>query len=366
MHAIHNIIFYVTGHGFGHATRSSEIINALSKALKGQLFVHIRSNAPRWIFSQNVTAPFEYHFVSIDVGAVQRSFFDVDTLNTLRDSYKFYLKKKNLVKQEVNFIRENNVSLILADIPPVAFDIAQQAKIPGIAIGNFSWDWIYQPYTSEYPQFAKVVAKIKESYNKADLLLQLPFSTAMPVFKKRKKIPMIARKATADPGAVLHQLGIDKIYKDKLILLAFGGLDAAGYIMGGIKKCPEYLFAIPTDQPIPKLDNVITVNSHSNIKFLDLVNTSRLVIGKPGYGLVSECIVNRTPLLYTDRDNFLEYGVMKKQLPKCLPCARIPRYYLFMGEWKESIDYFYKTPLKWPKVPANGADVAAEIIKKYL
>ena len=37
----------------------------------------------------------------------------------------------------------------MADIPFLAGDIAAAAGIPIIAITNFTWDWIYEPYFND-------------------------------------------------------------------------------------------------------------------------------------------------------------------------------------------------------------------------
>ena len=44
------------------------------------------------------------------------------------------------------------IDLIVADIPPMAGDIAAVLGVPCIAIANFTWDWIYEPYATEYLQ----------------------------------------------------------------------------------------------------------------------------------------------------------------------------------------------------------------------
>ena len=68
-----------------------------------------------------------------------------------------------IVNRELDFIRKNEIQFILGDIPPIAFEIAHAAGIPGLAMGNFCWDWIYAPYIAEFPEYAYVIENIREA-----------------------------------------------------------------------------------------------------------------------------------------------------------------------------------------------------------
>ena len=49
-----------------------------------------------------------------------------------------------------------------------------------------------------------------------------------------------------------------------------------------------------------------------------------VVVTKPGYGIISECIANDTAMLYTSRGRFVEYDVMVAEMPRFLRCE-LPR-----------------------------------------
>ena len=49
-------VFYISGHGFGHASRQTEIISAL-RAIRPNLRIVVRTSAPRWLFDLAVTQP---------------------------------------------------------------------------------------------------------------------------------------------------------------------------------------------------------------------------------------------------------------------------------------------------------------------
>ena len=50
------------------------------------------------------------------------------------------------------------------------------------------------------------------------------------------------------------------------------------------------------------------------VEYSDLVNAVDAVITKPGYGIVSECAVNHTRMLYTDRGSFREYDAIMRDM----------------------------------------------------
>ena len=63
-----NILFYVSGHGFGHSVRVIEVIENLGRVMPG-IRVHIRSSAPRWLYERGLSIPFEYHEMSF-IGSI--------------------------------------------------------------------------------------------------------------------------------------------------------------------------------------------------------------------------------------------------------------------------------------------------------
>jgi L-arabinokinase len=90
------------------------------------------------------------------------------------------------------------------------------------------------------------------------------------------------------------------------------------------------------------------------------------VITKPGYGIVSEGIACRTPILYTSRGDFREYDVIVRDMPRYVRCRYISQDDLFAGRWRASLDALVAQPPP-PETPAiNGADVAAEVLCDFV
>ena len=64
------IVFYVSGHGFGHASRAIEVINALIDR-RPDLHVIIRSSVAPWLVARTARAGVELSPVEVDTGMIQ-------------------------------------------------------------------------------------------------------------------------------------------------------------------------------------------------------------------------------------------------------------------------------------------------------
>ena len=87
-----------------------------------------------------------------------------------------------------------------------------------------------------------------------------------------------------------------------------------------------------------------------------------VVVSKPGYGIVSECVANGTALLYTSRGRFIEYDMFVAEMPRVLRCRHISQEDLFAGRWADA-DRALLAQAEAPEQPrTDGADVAADAI----
>ena len=102
------------------------------------------------------------------------------------------------------------------------------------------------------------------------------------------------------------------------------------------------------------------------LRYEDIVAAVDVVVSKPGYGIVSECVANGTPLLYTSRGRFAEYDVMLAEMPRMLRCRYIPQEDLLAGRWRDGVEALLAQdePLERPRV--DGAAMAARAIQQLL
>jgi len=350
------VLFYISGHGYGHSTRMIEVMKNLLKLDPGVKLI-VRTDAPRWLYDLALPeGSYEYSSLKIDVGVVQKDSFTLEKRETLLKYASLIRGKDKLIKEEVRVLRGREVKLVVGDIPPLAFDIAREAEVPSIAIGNFSWDWIYEAFIDEYPQFNYLINDIRTSYSKADLLLRLPLHGEMSAFKRVQDIPLIARQGEGDRQEVLTTLGLGE--KQRVVLLALRPADMERINFQRIEKLDGYLFLTFDKITARNLFHI----PKGQIPFPDLVRASDIVVSKPGYGIVSECIANRTPLLYTSRDDFREYKVLAEYLERSTPSVFIPRDEFFRGDWGEYLEAVKAWESGWTSIPTNGGEEAAKEI----
>lgn len=356
-----HVAFYVTGHGFGHATRMAAVASVLARQTSG-LQISLISTAPEWLFRMNIPCGFRLRRRALDVGVIQVDSIHLDPAATLLAYARLLGPQPAVVEAEAEILRRDGVNLVVADIPPAAFLVAERAGIPAIGISNFSWDWIYADYVRALPNHGPILEQIRQAYRRADLFLRLPFHGDCGAFTAIRDIPMIARRARRSREEVRRLLRLDG--SRPVILLSFGGFEIQGVDFDRVERLSEYCFL--TTQPTPRpLRNVraVTLNGFS---YEDLVAHADAVITKPGYGIVSDCLANRTPVLYTARGQFAEYGPLVAGLERFGVAAFIGNEDLLAGNWRGSLDALLRLPRTWPDLPANGAEVAARILRAYL
>lgn len=347
------IRYYITGHGLGHASRSCLIINHLLSFAPTDL-VDIVSDAAPWFFATALRHQIPVRRETLDVGVVQQGSLRMDIAETLRRLQELQGRRNDLLQREAAALIRDRIDLVVADISPLACAAAQLAGIPAVAVGNFSWDWIYEPMVEIEPGFVPIIDQMRRDYSSASLL-KLPFSPDMHQFASVEEMPLVARPGSADPAAVRQALGIaDKL---RLGLVSFGGFGIDGIDIPALARLKGWHFI--TEQPFPDgVANVIRLEP-GRFAYPDLVRAADLVIGKPGYGIVSEVIANRTRMVWASRGPFREEPCLVDGLERYVPCCEIDETSLLAGHWGEAIDAVMAQP--WPQaaIDSNGAEVVS-------
>ena len=354
------ILFYISGHGYGHATRSIEVVKALQE-LDERVEVIFETDAAPWLFPLNLRGRYRLLQRQTDVGVVQQDSYFADKLATLQAFAAFYRTFEEHIREDRRLIRNRGVELVVGDIPPLAFQVAEAAGISAVAIANFSWDWIYAPYAGDYPEYRWVVDAIRRAYGKCTLLLELPFAGDLSAFPVRRRIPAIARHATRPAGEVRAALGLSG--DTPMILVALRPADLKRVNLQPLMRLRDLAFVFFA--PVPEAANFLSVAPDAFI-FPNLVRAADIVVSKPGYGIVSECLANRTPLLFAPRQHFGEYGILEQHLLSTGTGYRLTVAEFFAGEWRTALETLLSRDISWPPIGTNGAQIAAREILKML
>jgi hypothetical protein len=359
---IKTIAYYVTAHGFGHGVRSTDIIRAIH-GIRPEQNVIIVSQLPESFFRNRIPrGSFAYRQASFDIGMVQLDSIRVDVAATLEQARNLCERRTKLLDHEAAFIKECGVGMIVADIPAIPLEAAADAGIPGIAVGNFSWDWIYSAYQDQDARWSAIARAFTEGYERAELLLRLPFHAEMDVFPRVQDVPLVASPGRHRREEISELTGARPDFT--WILLSFTSLDWDDSALEAVEKIVgcEFFTVLPLEW---KRRNVHPIN-RAIIPFSDVLASSDAVISKPGYGILSECVANRKPLIYTERTDFVEYPILEAAARRYLKHLHIPSDSLYRGDLQGALDEIGKVPEPPDCLPLGGDSIAARRLLDFL
>ena len=113
---------YVSGHGFGHATRTAEVLRVL-RARAPKLKLVVNTVAPAFLFEGVVAPPLEVRPVVGDVGLAQRDALVIDEEGTVTAWRAFMATWDGRVAAEARWLAVAGARLVLGDVPPLALPI---------------------------------------------------------------------------------------------------------------------------------------------------------------------------------------------------------------------------------------------------
>ncbi len=356
------LAYYVSGHGYGHATRTCAIVDSLTRRAP-QTTVHVVTDAPVSIF-RDVADRISLHPRPIDVGLVQRDAVEPDLVATGARLREYLGSLDRRADDEARFLREVRAGVAVVDVAPLGFLAAGRAGIPALGVANFAWDWIYEPYRAADPAFPAAIERFREIYGRAALLLRLPFAPGMDAFPRREDAPLVvrlARRPAAETRAALGLAGDPR----PIVLVSFGGFGLPDLEVEALAAMDDVRFVAfgPPDRPGPANVTFVQGDAHHHP---DLVAAARVVVSKPGYGAVAEAIAHGTAFLYAPRPDFPEYPYLVRGLEAHVASAPIPLADLRAGHWAERLRPLLAAPRGTPPARTDGADAVAARLLAHL
>lgn len=368
------VVFFISGHGFGHASREVEVMNALGARLGAELRLIIRTAVGPSLLERTLTVPYELRPGPCDTGVVQQNSVTHDDDATIQAAIEFYGTFAERVAVEANALAGENVQLIVSDIAPLGLAVAFQLGVPSVFIGNFTWDWIYDGMADFAERAPGVNDTIRDAQALASFTLRLPLS---PSFDGTRlphvaDLPLISRRATRARHETRDHFGLPA--DRKIALLSFGGYGLNSLDLAGI-DCADEWSVVATDRSIndPRVAALPFVHAlpesalaSRDFRYEDLVAAVDAVITKPGFGIIGECATSDTPMVYTSRGHFREYDVLVEMMPRVLRCAFIDQASLFAGKWRDALASATSQPAPLDRLAPNGAEIAAAFLTSLL
>jgi L-arabinokinase len=362
-------VFFISGHGFGHASREVEIINALASTAGDRVRIIVRSSVAADLLSRTIRGPYDLRPGPSDTGIVQSSSVAHDDEASVREALAFYATFDDRVSDEAAALASDDVSLIVGDIPPLAFEVADRLRVPGVAIGNFSWSWIYEGSRVFMRDGAALLPRVRQAYARATLALELPFAGGFEVFPRVRKVPLVARHPSRDRRSTRTHFHLP--LHRPVALLSFGGYGLDSLDVHQLDCLDDWTIAT-TDRSAPAVrhPHVVVLPEDTlrgtGFRYEDLVAAVDVVVTKPGYGIISECIATGTAMLYTSRGEFREYDLLVKALPGYVRSRFIAQDDLFAGRWREALTSLMALPAPPLRMATDGAEVVAGVLRTFL
>lgn len=372
------IVYYVTAHGYGHGVRSCEIVNALGATDPGVDLVLVTA-LPREFLQARLSRPLAatepgtaratrsgsaagtgpgflgLRHEALDVGMVQRDSVVIDESATLLALEDLVDRWDDLVEREATFLDAVRAEVVVADIPGVPCDAAARVGCPSIAVGNFSWNWIYEPYAHADRRWRPALERFVRAYGRCELLLRLPFAEPMAAFPRREDVPLTCVPGTARRDDLARMSGADP--RKLWVLLSFTTLDWDDAALDAVAMLREYEFftALPLRWNRPGLRAI----SPQDVPFRDLLASCDYVVSKPGYGIVSECVTNRKPLLHAERAGFREYPILREAIEANLAQVLLSAADLYAGRLGPGLARLATMSHPAGSLAGGGAEIAA-------
>ncbi len=345
------IYIAITNHGFGHATRTASIVATIQKLFPSSLLIMV-TTAPRWLLECYIEGDFIHRQRAYDLGVIQADSLNMDKSATLEKLLEIKKNQNAIIASEVDFIRQNRVDLILADVPFLAAAIGKAANVPCWMISNFGWDFIYRDWGGE---FIEIADWIGESYSKSSCTYRLPFHEPMQAFANIIDIGLTGGSPRFTPDEIRTIYPIKPTAKT--ILLTFGGLGLQQIPYHNTKLFPDWQF-ITFDASAPDLPNLLKITDRK-CRPVDFMPICSLVVSKPGFGTFAEATKLDLPIISVTRDDFAEAAFLLEGIKNYNQHQIITPTEFFTGNWD-----FLNQPLQQPRKSEPIAKDGNEVIAK--
>ena len=165
------IAYFITPHGFGHASRASAVMGALAGMIPGIRF-ELFTTCPQGIFTASLETDFGYHPTHTDIGLVQTSPLSEDLEATCRQLDHMLPFDQTRVDGLARTIRKLGCRLVICDIAPMGIAVGCSAGIPSVLVENFTWDWIYGGYLKAATGLQPHIEYLSHIFRQADHHIQ--------------------------------------------------------------------------------------------------------------------------------------------------------------------------------------------------
>ena len=357
-----SIAYFISPHGFGHAARATAIMAALQH-LDPEICFEIYTLIPEWFFAESLSGCYHYYALKTDIGLVQNSPLSEDVEGTLDALDQFLPFSKDLIEQIALDLTGNHCLYAICDISPLGLLAGKTAGIATVLIENFTWDWIYENYLQDHPDFSKHITYLRGIFQSPDIhILAQPY--CQPDLDADLIARPISRAPKNPPKAVRTAIGIHE--DEKMILITMGGVPESFQAVEHLQKSKNTVFVIPGgSKQFFRNNNLILLPHHSDFYHPDLINSCDAAVGKAGYSTIAELYNAGIPFGYFSRDSFRESAFLTAFIDSNMPGIRMLSKQISDPAWLRQIPALLSLP-HVHRSQSNGAVQVAGFLHKRL
>lgn len=287
-----HIAYFVSSHGFGHAARTRTILEKLESHAAVMLF----ATTPNWFWGNLAVDHVQFQ---ADIGCIQQGTLNIDEAATLA-AFRQFKSGFQLRFEQLSLLHQSNpFDLIVTDIAPEPLEFAVKLNVPSVLVANFTWVEIYQQMAS----LAGEIPHLLRQYKLATDTLIPAFQTGMDWATNPVAVDAVA-KLGHDIRPILNP---ENRYRHLVYIDAGRWGTEIGW-NNAAQFCDTLFIRIgPALSDLPP--NVLQLEFGA-VNHPDLVRSVDVVVAKPGYGIVTECLANGTHWCCIPRDGFAEDDVL--------------------------------------------------------
>jgi UDP:flavonoid glycosyltransferase YjiC (YdhE family) len=354
---VKEIACFITPHGYGHAGRTIAVLEALHNRCQ-DLHAHLLTTVPEAFFNR-LPCSHNYHPERVDLGLVQQSAFHADlqaTLDVLDRLLPFSSSQINRLAR-----RLTGCSLVLCDIAPLGILVAEAIQKPSVLVENFTWDWIYNSYSGQYPGLNKHREYLGDIYSRASLRIQA--EPCCRLVSGAVHCSPVFRKTRGNAKQIRDHF---HCRDTPFIVVTMGGVGHELPALDQLKSYPDYTFVLAGQPAFRQVaQNIFLLNADTELYHPDLIAAADAVVCKAGYSTIAECFQAGSRIISVGRDDFSETPVIQNFVKTRLDGVGIDPAAYARGEWLPLLEGLLVRPKPVPCIE-NGAGKVADILKDFI
>jgi hypothetical protein len=357
----------VSGHGFGHFSQVSPIINQLARQHSG-LEIYIAAALPKQLLSTYIDIPFIHDDRPRDVCLVQPDPLSVDLAATRRAMRQLHNNWEENLALEREAMAAFRPDLLLADIPYLPIMVADSLDIPSVAVASLSWDHVIHAYYSmEEAEPKQWYQAMREAYAKTTVALLPEPAIIQDTFPVFKTIPPLSIPAQARKELLRRELALSQNDNRPIALVSLGGIPANSIPIAALAEDERFhwLLDIPIPTNLQHKTHLHLSTKILNWNFRDLSASVDGIVSKPGYGMAVASAMDGVPFLYVRRKIFPDEEPVGRWLDRHGRGAELDKQKFDSGDWADPLLRLMEKPLP-AKPDFGGIAVAVEEINRFL